>query len=214
MKQTLKQFTRAAGMLLVAASSALAQASGSGSDIPGPGASPGSVAPFNLPVPAGSGSGGDRNSRSIPPGIARGIANAGASLRSAPAGGRSFTIPASARGADPVSGIGGQGGGRYTFSQSGARALGAVLGGNPTAAQLSTLTDAINGGPANATVNQSGATLAMELSALGSNPTFTTLTNAITAFNAAMRAIPAGAPIPPALVAIRSVLAPGSGRGR
>lgn len=78
--------------------------------------------------------------------------------------------------------------------------VGQMLGGNTGAASSFTaaLTGSVGAGPAGALSNA--------LATLGGAPTFTNLVSAINAYNAAVAALPAGAPVPAQLLAARAAL--------
>lgn len=140
----------------------------------------GAVAPLGLPGGNGGGSGG------ISGAGAQGLANARAAFMNATGGGVNVTNPS---------------GGSVVLPQAAAQALGAVLGGSPTAAQSSALATAFGPAPA----AQANA-LVTALAALGSNASFGALVNAVQAYNAAIDALPAGANPSPALLAARQAL--------
>jgi hypothetical protein len=143
-----------------------------------------SVAPLGMPGGVGPGGGGGN---ALSGTGASGLASARGAFMNAGAAG--LTI------ANPM-------GGTVTVPQAQAQALGGVLGGNPSAAQTSTLTTALAGIPAGQAGN-----LVRALAAFGGNSNHGTLTAATAAFNAAVNALPANAPVPPGLVAIRQALA-------
>ena len=170
-----------AALALVAASSSIAMAQTDfGSGVGAGAGAGGAFAPF-VPGLAGSGTA---------PGLtgngANGLNTARAVLGNA--SGSSFRITNAA-------------GGNIDVPINVAQALSGVLGGTPSAAQISTLTDALVGVPAAA-----AAALVTALQALGASPNFATLTRATSAYNAAIDAIPAGTNPPAAMAAIRSAL--------
>lgn len=114
-----------------------------------------------------------------------GFSNARAAFVNATGGGAQVNSPA---------------GGTVTVPTPAAQALGAVLSGSATPAQLQTLNAALGGGTTN------GA-LVSALQALGASPSAAALNNAITAYNTAIRATPAGQTPSATMVAVRSVLA-------
>lgn len=91
-------------------------------------------------------------------------------------------------------------GGSVAVPANVAQAIGGVLSGNPTPAQVATATEAFGGTPA-------AAALVSALAAMGGNPNPGTVTAAIQAYNAAVQALPAGGSPSPGLLAARSVLA-------
>jgi ABC-type branched-subunit amino acid transport system substrate-binding protein len=91
------------------------------------------------------------------------------------------------------------GGGTVTVPQAAAQALGGVLGGNPTAAQQSTLTAALGGGTV------AGA-LVQALQNMGSSPSFTTISQAVSAFNALINSLPSGSTPSATVVAARNAI--------
>jgi hypothetical protein len=174
-------------LALVAASATAAVAQTDGGSPIGAGAGvTGSVAP--LGVPGGNTPGQSGNALSGAG--AQGIANARAAFLNASNNGASVPNPA---------------GGNVTVPQAAAQALGGVLGGSPTPAQITAVTNALTGVPAGAS-----GPLVRALAAFGSSANIGTLTTAVNAFNAAVNALPAGAAVPPALLAIRSALAQAS----
>ncbi len=176
-----------AALALVAMSSSvvLAQTGTDGGSPIGGGAGLGAaVAPLGLPGGVGPGSGGGNQ---LPATGTAGLSAARGSFMTAPPAG--VTVP------NPL-------GGTATVPQPAAQALGAVLGGNPTTAQTSALTTALGGIPAGPAGN-----LVRALGTFAGNPNHGTLTAATTAFNNAVAALPANAPVPPALLAIRQALA-------
>jgi uncharacterized phage infection (PIP) family protein YhgE len=92
-------------------------------------------------------------------------------------------------------------GGNLNVPTSVVQALAGILSGAPTAAQLSTFTSALAGVPATAS-----AALVAALQALGSRGSFPNLVRAVSAYNAAVDALPAGTTPPPALAAVRLAL--------
>lgn len=141
----------------------------------------GAVAPLGLP--GGSGPGGTAG---LSGNAVAGLANARAAFTNATGGGTSVTNPS---------------GGTVVVPQAAAQALGAVLGGSPTAAQTAALATAFGPTPA----GQANG-LANALAALGANGSFSALVNAVQAYNAAVDALPAGATPSPALLAARQAL--------
>ncbi|MEX2181696.1 MAG: hypothetical protein WD771_06605 [Gemmatimonadaceae bacterium] len=183
-----KQFLAALALVALGSTVAVAQTD-FGSPIGSGGGLGGSVAPLGVPnaenMPGGA-------SRALSGPAAAGLATARASLMNAGTGGVTVTNPA---------------GGTVTVPQAAARGLGAVLGGNPTPAQVSAFTSALTGVPAG-----SSTALTNALRAFGANANFNTLTAAVRAYNAAIDALPAGATPPPALLAVRNALAAASRR--
>ncbi len=141
----------------------------------------GAVAPLGLP-----GGGGPDGTAGLSGVGAQGLANARAAFMNATGGGATVTNPA---------------GGTVVVPQAAAQALGAVLGGSPTAAQSSTLASAF--GPTPATQANG---LVTALAALGRNGSFANLVSAVQAYNAAIDALPAGQNPSPALLAARQAL--------
>jgi len=184
MKQILK-VSLALALVAGSATAAVAQTDG-GSPLGAGGGVTGSVAP--LGVPGGGATGGGGNA--ISGAGSQGLAQARSAFLSATGAGATVTNPA---------------GGTVTVPVAAAQALGGVLGGTPTPAQVTALTNALPGIPANAS-----GPLVRALAAFGASANTGTLTTAVQAFNAAVNALPAGAPIPPALLAIRSALAQAS----
>lgn len=147
---------------------------------------------FGSPLGAGAGVGGAVAPFGVPGaagagtagglsgGGAIGLNNARATFANAGSNGVTVTNPA---------------GGNVNLPQAAAQALGAALGGSASPAQVTALTNA--GVPAG---------LVTALAALGSNPSMGALTRAITAYNAAIDALPAGATPSPALLAVRQAL--------
>lgn len=175
-----KQILAALALVASASSMAVAQTD-FGSPI-GAGAGLGAaVAP--LGVPGGNGPGGTAG---LSGNGAQGLANARAAFMNATGGGATVQNPA---------------GGTVTVPQAAAQALGGVLGGSPTAAQVSTLTAALG-------VSGSAAgVLVQALQTFGGNASVPNLARAISAFNAAVDATPAGSNPSPALLAVRQALA-------
>lgn len=171
-----KKILAAVALVAMASSAAVAQTD-FGSPLGAGAGMGGAVAP--LGHPGGGGGAG------LPGAGGSGLANARANFMNAGAGGVSIPNPA---------------GGNVSLSQDVARALGAVMGGNPTGAQISAATAAIGGSGA--------AALVQALAALGRGPSMGTLGNAISAYNAAVDGSP-GNPSP-ALLAVRQALAAGS----
>jgi hypothetical protein len=178
----LKKVLAAAAISATFASVAMAQTDGGG---PGSGGGfGGSVAPLGLPgTPAGGGTTG-RGTLSGP-GLS-GLAGARANFLNSAAAGLMIPNPA---------------GGQVNVPQPVARALGAVLGGNATPAQLSAVGGALTGVPA-----ASATALTNALTAFGRSANFATLSAAVSAYNNAVNALPAGATPSPALLAIRNAL--------
>ncbi len=183
-----KKIVSAIALVAVASTSAMAQTD-FGSPIGAGAGVGGTIAPF-LPGARG----GARNARALaranarpmPAGIANRISGVRGVLTNSPTNGVRVVSPA---------------GGTVILSQSISQALGAVLGGAPTAGQTSTLTGA--GVP---------SALATALQAYGTSPTRGAHSAAVTAYNAAVGAIPEGQAIPPALLAVRAALAGAVGR--
>lgn len=141
----------------------------------------GSVAPFGVPGAAGGGT-----ARGLTGPGATGLNNARAAFANAGSNGVSVMNPA---------------GGNVNLPQAAAQALGAVLGGTATPAQVTAFANALSGVPAGA-----ATALANALQAFGSSPNGATLSRAIAAYNAAIDALPAGSNPPPALLAVRQAL--------
>jgi len=141
----------------------------------------GAVAPNGVPGAAGAGTAAGLTG----PGAA-GLANARAAFMNAASTG--VIVPNVA-------------GGNVTLSQEVARALGAALGGNATAAQSATLANALTGVPA-----ARATALVAALGALGSNGSNANLTASISQYNGSVDALPAGALPAPAMHAIRQAL--------
>lgn len=139
----------------------------------------GAVAPLGMP-------GGDAGVRGLSGAGSQGLANARAAFMNVTSAGRSVSNPA---------------GGTVNLSQAAAQALGAVLGGSPSAAQSSALATALSPVPAGA-----ANTLVAALTALGGSGSFGDLVSAVQAFNAAIDAMPAGANPSPAMLAAREAL--------
>lgn len=176
-----KQILAALALVAAASSTAVAQTD-FGSSL-GAGAGLGaSVAPLGVP-------GGPDASPGLPTTGAQGLANARAAFMNATGGGVSVPNPA---------------GGTVTVPQAAAQALGAVLGGNATPAQVNTLSAALG-------VSGSAASLLVQaLQSLGGSVTTVNLSRAIAAYNAAVDATPAGSNPSPTLLAVRQALAAGS----
>lgn len=177
-----KKILAAAALVALASSAAVAQTD-FGSPIGAGAGMGGAVAP--LGVPGGAGGGGAMSGAG-----AAGLANARAAMMNAGSNGVSVPNPA---------------GGNVTVPQAAAQALGAVLGGNPTAAQRSAVLSALSPVPASAANALTGA-----LQALGANPSGANLGRAIAAFNAAIDALPAGQNPPAALLGARLALSQAS----
>jgi len=153
----------------------------------------GAVAPF---LPGARAAGRGAAARPLGAGLGGRIAAVGGILSNSPAAGVLVVNPA---------------GGNVVLSQNIAQALGAVLGGSPTAAQTSTVSAGLAGVP-------SGASQALltALQTFGTSGTRGNYVAAINAYNAAVAAVPAvpgGQPMPPALLAIRAALAGAVPRG-
>lgn len=175
----------ATAMSLVAAFAVTAIAQGNGSDGSGVGgAGGGFTGSLGIGTPRANGGGneGDRGAG----GVTGQVTNEANTFNNTGAGGITVTNPAT--------------GTRATVPQNVAKALGAALHGNGAGA--ATLTSgltaggALPSGPANALVTA--------LMALGSNPSFGNVVNAISAYNAAVNALTG--PVPPALLAVRAAL--------
>jgi hypothetical protein len=178
---TLSKKLLAAFALVATASSAAVAQTDFGSPLGAGAGVGGAVAPLGHPG-GGGGSGGGLSGNGM-----SGLANARASFMNAGAGGVSIPNPA---------------GGTVNLSQSLARALAAVMGGNPTPAQVSELTAAIGGSGA--------AGLVQALTALGRGASMAALGSAVRAFNGAVDGTPAGSTPSPALLAVRQALAAAS----
>lgn len=145
---------------------------------------------FGSPVGAGGGLGASVAPLGVPATFAYEVIGApvtvtGREFVSSPAGGSVVWSPA---------------GGTVTVPQAAAQALGAVLTGAASPAQLQTLNAALGGGTAN------GA-LVSALQALAANPRDVGARNAaVNAYNAAIRATPSGQTPTATMVAVRSVL--------
>ena len=136
-----------AALALVAMSSTVALAqSDFGSPLGAGAGMGGSVAPLGIP---GGGPGGVAPGGGLTGPGAAGLANARSSFLNATGGGVSVSNPS---------------GGTVTVPQAAARALGAVLGGAPTSAQVNALTTALTGLPAS-----SAGALVRALSAFGAS---------------------------------------------
>lgn len=175
----------ALALVAMSATIVLAQPTDAGSPM-GAGAGLGaSVAPLGLPGGGGGAPGGALS------GIgSQGFANSRAAFMNSTSAGVSVANPA---------------GGTVTVPQAAAQALGGVLGGSPTPAQTTALTNALTGVPAS-----SAGALVRAMTAFGANANFGSLSTAVAAFNAAVNALPAGAAVPPALLAVRQALAAAS----
>ena len=92
-------------------------------------------------------------------------------------------------------------GGNATLSAAFLNAVAGVMGGSPTAAQTATVTNALVGVPASA-----ASALVAALQVLGATPSHASLSRAISAYNAAIDALPIGTTPPAALAAIRFAL--------
>lgn len=177
----------ALALVAMSATIVLAQPTDAGSPM-GAGAGLGaSVAPLGLP---GGGTGRGAPGGALSGAGSQGFANSRAAFMNAASTGVSVTNPA---------------GGTMTLPQAAARALGGVLGGSPTPAQTTALTNALTGVPAS-----SAGALVRAMTAFGANANFGSLSTAVAAFNAAVNALPAGAAVPPALLAVRQALAAAS----
>jgi hypothetical protein len=150
---------------------------------------------FGSPVGAGAGVGGSIAPLGIPG------RNVGATM----SGGVNTAGLGAARGAF----IGATGGSSVTIANpaggtvvvppAAAQALAGVLGGSPSAADVAGLNQGFGGTAA-------GSALVTALTSLGASPTSAQVRGAIQAYNAAVRALPAGVVPGPALLAARSVI--------
>jgi hypothetical protein len=183
MKKILK-VSLALALVGASATAAVAQTD-AGSPLGAGGGLSGSV--ISLGRPGGSGQGGGLTGAG-----SQGLATARAAFLNAAAGGATVTMP---------------GGVNVTVPQAAAQALGAVLGGNPTPAQINTLTSSLGGVSAPA----AGA-LVRALTSFGASPSHGNLVAAIRSYNAAVRSVGPNAQVPPALMAARSALASASSR--
>lgn len=170
-----------AALALVAASSSLAMAQTDfGSPIGAGGGLGGTIAPF-VPGLAGSGTA---------PGLtgngATGLNNARNAFGNAGGPNASVVNPA---------------GGNVNVPTNVVQALAGVLGGAPTPAQISTVTNSMAGVP-----GATSSALVTALQTLGATPNYPNLVRAVEAYNAAIDALPAGTNPPPALLAVRSAL--------
>jgi len=170
-----------AALALVAASSSVAMAQTDfGSPIGAGSGTGGTVAPF-VPGLAGTGTA---------PGLtgngAAGLNNARNAFGNAGGPNLRLTNPA---------------GGNIDVPTPVVQALAAVLAGTPTATQISVVTNSLTGVPSTA-----ASALVTALQALGGTPNFPNLSRAVSAYNAAVDALPAGTNPPPALMAIRLAL--------
>jgi len=173
----------ALALVVIGSSAAMAQTDfgspiGAGSGVGG------SIAP-RLPMSGGDGSGAAGNP--LGTGLAQRVAEVGAILRGSLTTGTIVVSPA---------------GGTVVLTQSIAQALGGVLGGSGTSAQISTLGGA--GVP---------AALISAIQTFASSGTRGSYVAAIDAYNVAVDALPRGAIVPPALLAIRAALAGAGNRG-
>jgi hypothetical protein len=172
-----KNFFAAAALVALASSAAIAQTD------------------FGSPVGAGAGVGGSIAPLGIP-GRNVGAASSGgintAGLGAARAtfigatGGSSVTIPSPA-------------GGNVVVPPAAAQALAGVLGGSPSAADVAALNQGFGSTPA-------GSALITSLQSLGTSPSPAQVRTAILAYNAAVRALPAGVVPGPALLAARHLI--------
>ena len=170
-----------AALALVAASSTVATAQTDfGSPIGAGGGLGGTIAPF-VPGLAGSGSA---------PGL---TGNGAAGLNNA--------RNAFANAGGPNLRITNPGGGNINVPTNIVQALAAVLAGTPTSTQSSIVSNGLTGVP-----SAVSASLVTALTALGATPNFPNLVRAVSAYNAAVDALPAGAELPPTLAAIRLAL--------
>jgi hypothetical protein len=150
---------------------------------------------FGSPVGAGAGLGGTMGmgipGRNVGAVMSGGVNTGGLSAARGAfvgaTGGSSVTVP------NPA-------GGNVVVPPAAAQALGAVLGGSPSAADVAGLNQGFGGTAA-------GNALVTSLQGLGATPTAAQVRGAIQAYNAAVRALPAGVVPGPALLAARSVIA-------
>lgn len=181
----MKRILAVSAIALLIGSTAQAQTGGSGSGSSGPGGSGagvgGSIGAF-IPMPGGG------------PGVGAERGGAGFGPMAANVNGVATSFAA---GANVTTNIGGV---NTPVPQAASQNVGQILGGSTGAASSFTtaLTGTIGAGPAGA--------LANALATLGSAPTFTNLVSAINAYNAAIAALPAGAPVPAQLLAARAAL--------
>lgn len=150
---------------------------------------------FGSPVGAGAGLGGTM-----------GMGIPGRNVGTVMSGGVNTTGLGAARGAF-IGATGGSSvtivnpaGGNVVVPPAAAQALAGVLGGNPTAANVAGLNEGFGNTAA-------GGVLVTALQALGATPTSAQVRSAIRAYNAAVRALPAGQVPGPALLAARHVIA-------
>ena len=173
-----KNFFAAAALVVLASSAAIAQTD------------------FGSPTGAGGGATGSIATSGIP----------GRSVGTVMSGGVNTAGLGAARGAF-ISATGGSSvtvsnpaGGNVVVPPAAAQALAGVLGGSPSTADVAGLNQGFGGTAA-------GAQLVTALTTLGANPTSAQVRGAIQAYNAAVRALPAGVVPGPALLAARSVIA-------
>lgn len=146
---------------------------------------------FGSPVGAGGGLGASVAPLGVPRVLSGSVVGASVGLRAgefvrSPAGGTAVRSPA---------------GGTVTVPQAAAQALGAVMTGSASPAQLQTLNAALGGGTTN------GA-LVSALQAFAANSRDAGARNAaVNAYNAAIRATPSGQTPTATMVAVRSLLA-------
>lgn len=180
----MKRILAVSAIALLIGGTAQAQG-GSGSDFSGPGGAGGGtggmIGAF-IPMPGGGpGAGAERGGAGFGPMAANvnGVAT-------------SF-----AAGGNVTTNIGGV---SYTVPQAASTLIGQVLlgSGGASTSLTSVLTGSVGAGPAGA--------LAQALATLGGAPTFANLVSAVNAYNAAVAALPAGAPVPAQLLAARAAL--------
>lgn len=173
-----KKIFAAVALVALASSAALAQTD-FGSPVGGGAGVGGSIAPLGIP--------GRSVGATMSGGVNTGGLGAARGAFISATGGSSVTI------ANPA-------GGNVVVPPAAAQALAGVLGGSPSAADVAGLNQGFGGTAA-------GNTLVTTLQSLGANPTPAQVRSAILAYNAAVRALPAGTVPGPALLAARHVIA-------
>lgn len=180
----MKRLLAVGAIALLIGGTAQAQ-SGSGSGASGPGG-------------AGSGTGGMIGAFIPAPGGGPGVGAEGGGAGFGPMAANINGVATSfAAGGNVTTNIGGT---NVTVPQAASVQVGQMLGGNVAAQSSFTaaLTGSVGAVPA--------AALADALTTLGGAPTFANLLSAVNAFNAAVAALPAGAPVPAQLLAARAAL--------